>query len=120
MADLSRPVPKKTKISSGGYAVVGATLVWLSFLFKLHPVSTVYAGPMFLEQVTEVMQWYREFISQAPEDINGFFAFLVVPPGPPFPQHLHNKTMCGIVWCYTGPLDRAEKTFEPIPARPRP
>ena len=38
-----------------------------------------------------VMQWYREFITQAPEDINGFFAFLTVPPGPPFPEHLHNK-----------------------------
>ncbi len=87
-----------------------------SFLFRLHPVSTVYAGPMLwgVEQTTEVMQWYREFISQAPEDINGFFAFLVVPPGPPFPQHLHNKTMCGVIWCYTGQLDQSEKTFEPI------
>lgn len=85
-----------------------------SFLFRLHPVSTVYAGPMLwgVEQVTEIMPWYRGFISQAPEDINGFFAFLAVPPGPPFPQHLHHKTMCGIIWCYTGPLDQAEKTFE--------
>ncbi len=87
-----------------------------SFLFRLHPVSTVYAGPMLweMEQATQVMQWYREFISQAPEDITGFFAFLVVPPGPPFPEHLHKKTMCGIIWCYTGPLDQAEKTFAPI------
>ena len=86
------------------------------FLFRLHPVSTVYAGPMLwgVEQVTEIMQWYREFISQGPEDLNGFFAFLVVPPGRPFPQHLHNKTMCGVIWCYTGPLDQAEKAFEPI------
>ena len=90
--------------------------VVISFLFRLHPVSTVYAGPMLwgVEQTTEVMQWYREFISQAPEDISGFFAFLVVPPGPPFPQHLHEKTMCGVIWCYTGPLDQSEKTFEPI------
>jgi FAD/FMN-containing dehydrogenase len=90
--------------------------VVISFLFRLHPVSTVYAGPMLwgVEQATEVMQWYRDFISQAPEDLNGFFAFLVVPPEPPFPQHLHNRTMCGIVWCYTGPLDQAEKTFESI------
>jgi hypothetical protein len=87
-----------------------------SFLFRLHPVSTVYAGPMLwgVEQAIELMQWYREFIAQAPEDLNGFFAFLVVPPGPPFPQHLHKKTMCGIVWCFTGPLDQLEQTFEPI------
>jgi len=87
-----------------------------SFLFKSHPVTTVHAGPMLweLDQATEVMQWYREFIVDAPEDINGFFAFLIVPPGPPFPENLHNKTMCGVVWCYTGPNEQFEDTFKPI------
>jgi FAD/FMN-containing dehydrogenase len=87
-----------------------------SFFFKAHAVHTDYAGPMLwpLEQATEVMQWYREFIVQAPENISGFFTFLVVPPGPPFPEHLHLKTMCGIVWCYTGPLEEAEGIFKPI------
>ena len=60
------------------------------------------------------MRWYRDFITQAPEDLNGFFAFLIVPPGPPFPEHLHSKKVCGIVWCYTGPLEQAEATFKPI------
>ncbi len=89
-----------------------------SFLFRAHPLSQVYAGPMLweLEQVTEVMQWYREFISQAPEEINGFFAFLKVPPGPPFPEHLHKKTMCAVIWCYAGPMEEAEATFAPIRA----
>ena len=46
--------------------------------------------------------------------INGFFAFLIVPPAPPFPEPLHNKNMCGVVWCYTGPMELAEATFKPI------
>jgi FAD/FMN-containing dehydrogenase len=87
-----------------------------SFLFRLHPISTLYGGPMLwpLTQATEVMQWYREFITQAPEDISGFVAFMTVPPGPPFPAHLHNQMMCGIVWCYTGRQEQAEATFKPI------
>jgi len=87
-----------------------------SFLFRLHPIKTVHAGPMLwpLEEAAEVMRWYREFIVEAPPDINGFFAFLVVPPGPPFPEHLHNKAMCGVVWCYTGSPDKADETFQPI------
>jgi FAD/FMN-containing dehydrogenase len=87
-----------------------------SFVFKAHPITTVYAGPMLwsLDKATEVMQWYREFITQVPDDISGFFAFLMVPPGPPFPERFHNKKMCGIVWCYTGPRELAEKTFQPI------
>jgi FAD/FMN-containing dehydrogenase len=87
-----------------------------SFLFKAHPADTVYAGPMLweLEQAPEVMKWYRNFIAHAPDDLNGFFAFLVVPPGPPFPERLHNRKMCGVVWCYTGPLESAETAFRPI------
>jgi FAD/FMN-containing dehydrogenase len=89
-----------------------------SFLFKAHPIHTDYAGPMFwpLEDATDVMRWYRSFMPKAPNDINGFFAFLTVPPGPPFPEHLHNKKMCGIVWCYTGPAKKAEGVFKPIRA----
>jgi FAD/FMN-containing dehydrogenase len=87
-----------------------------SFLFKLYPVHTDYAGPMLYEmsQAPKVMAWYREFIRKAPEDLTGFFAFLIVPPGPPFPEPLHNKTMCGIVWCYSGPMEKAETIFKPI------
>jgi FAD/FMN-containing dehydrogenase len=48
--------------------------------------------------------------------LNGWFAFLTVPPGPPFPEHLHLKKMCGIVWTYAGELTKAEETFKPIRA----
>jgi FAD/FMN-containing dehydrogenase len=87
-----------------------------SFLFRLHPVKTVIAGPTLwpLEQSADVLKWYREFITKAPEELNGFFAFLVVPPGPPFPEHLHLKKMCGVVWCYTGTEKNAEAVFKPI------
>lgn len=87
-----------------------------SFLFRLHDIDTVIAGPMLwhLDKAKDIMQWYREFIVDAPDDINGFFAFLGVPPADPFPAHLHSQTMCGIVWCYTGPHDHAEQIFAPI------
>ena len=87
-----------------------------SFLFRLHPIDTVHAGPMLweLEHAAEMMRWYRDFIPRAPEELNGFFAFLVVPPGPPFPEELHNRTLCGIVWCYTGPGEQAGTAFEEV------
>ncbi|HEU5378973.1 MAG TPA: FAD-binding oxidoreductase [Ktedonobacteraceae bacterium] len=87
-----------------------------SFLFKAHPIHTDYAGPMLwdLDKAPEIMKWHRAFIEQAPEDLSGFFAFLVVPPASPFPEHLHNRRMCGVVWCYTGPLEKAEDVFKPI------
>src|SRR5258708_33048698 len=89
-----------------------------SFLFQLHPVSTVYGGPMFwpLERAAEVMTFWRDFILSAPENINGWFAFVTVPPAPPFPEQHHMQKMCGIVWTYTGALEQAEERFAPIRA----
>ncbi|HUX10337.1 MAG TPA: FAD-binding oxidoreductase [Terriglobia bacterium] len=93
-----------------------------SFLFRLQPVDTVYAGPTFwpLEQTEEVMKAYREFIVQAPEDVNGFFAFLTIPPAPMFPAHLHNQKVCGVMWCCTGAPEQAEKATRPMRAVGKP
>ncbi len=87
-----------------------------SFLFRLHPLDTIVGGPTLwpLDQAAEVMRWYRKFMVDAPDELNGFFAFLTVPPAPPFPEELHLKKMCGIVWCYTGPEERADEVFAPV------
>jgi FAD/FMN-containing dehydrogenase len=93
-----------------------------SFTFKLHPVDTVYGGPMLYElsEAADVLKWYRELIPAAQDDLNGFFAFLTVPPAPPFPEHLHMKKMCGVVWAYAGPQTKAEEIFKPIRAFKKP
>lgn len=87
-----------------------------SFEFRLHPVKMVHFGPTFwpLEQASTVLRAYKDFITRAPEEVNGFFAFLVVPPVPLFPEHLHLKTVCGIVWCCTGSPDAAEAALKPM------
>jgi FAD/FMN-containing dehydrogenase len=87
-----------------------------SFLFRLHPVHTVVGGPTLwpLEMTPEVMRFYDRFVANAPEDLNGFFAFMTVPPVPPFPEHLHMQKVCGVVWCYTGPQEEAGDVLAPI------
>lgn len=87
-----------------------------SFEFKLYPVSTVVGGPIFyaLEQREEALRFYREFMADAPENLGAFFAFLKVPPGPPFPEHLHSRTLCGIVCCYAGSLEDGEEAVKPL------
>jgi FAD binding domain/Berberine and berberine like len=87
-----------------------------SFRFRLHPVETVVAGPTLwpIEKAPEAMAWYRDFILAAPEALNGFFVFLIVPPGPPFPEHLHLKNLCGVLWCYAGPAQEAAPIFDKV------
>lgn len=93
-----------------------------SFTFKLHKIDTIYGGPILYElsEASDVMKWYRELIPGAPDDLNGFFAFLTVPPAPPFPEHLHLKKMCGVVWACTAPTPKAEEMFKPIRAFKKP
>ncbi len=89
-----------------------------SFEFKLHPVSTIVGGPTLwpMERAAEVMRWYRDFIVAAPVELNGFFAFITVPPAPPFPAALHMKKMCAVVWCWSGDPAAAEAAFAPVRA----
>lgn len=93
-----------------------------SFTFKLHPVDTVYAGPILYElaEANDVMKWYRDFIKSAPEDLNGWFAFMTIPPAPPFPEHLHLRKMCGVLWTWTGGVPEGEEAFKPIRAFKKP
>lgn len=96
--------------------------VVVSFTFNLCPVHTVYAGPMLweLDEAEEMMAWHHEFMNKAPDVLSGYFAFLTVPPVAPFPEHLHLKKMCGVVWCYAGDLEKAEEVFKPIRAKKTP
>jgi FAD/FMN-containing dehydrogenase len=87
-----------------------------SFLFRLHDVGTVVGGPTFwpVEAGAEVLSAYREFLPGAPRELNGFFAFTSVPPAPPFPEELHLRKVCGVVWCYVGDPDDAAGAMAPL------
>jgi FAD binding domain/Berberine and berberine like len=87
-----------------------------SFLFRLHEVGTVIGGPTFwpADQGVEVLSAYREFLPGAPRALNGFFAYTVVPPAPPFPEALHGQPVCGVVWCHVGSEENAAKAMAPL------
>lgn len=86
-----------------------------SFKFQAHPVKTVIGGPTLwpIEQTEEIMAWYHDFIHNSEEDLNGFVATMII-PGPPFPEELHLKKFCGIVWCYTGDPQKFDALFKPV------
>jgi hypothetical protein len=87
-----------------------------SFLFRLHEVGTIVGGPTFwpVEVGAEVLSVYREFLPGAPRELNGFFTFNTVPPAPPFPEQLHLRKVCGVVWCYVGSEEDAARAMAPL------
>jgi hypothetical protein len=87
-------------------------------LFEPAPVSTVTAGPMLwpMERAGEILRAWDELIGAAPEELNGFFAFLTVPPDPSFPVELHMRKVCGVVWCHCGTPEQAAEALAPARA----
>jgi len=87
---------------------------------RLHPIDNVVAGPMFwsLDNAADLLKWYREFILNAPEELNGFFAFLRVPPAEPFPEELHMERVAAIVWNWTGPAEGADEALAEARSQP--
>ena len=86
------------------------------FTFQAHPSTTIVGGPTFwaLEDADALLAAYREWLPSAPRNVMGFFAFHTVPPGPPFPEEIHLRKVCGIVWCVDGSDEEAEAAMAPM------
>ncbi|MBN9350705.1 MAG: FAD-binding oxidoreductase [Chitinophagaceae bacterium] len=81
-----------------------------SFVFQAYNVDMVYGGVTLwpIEQTEQIMAWYDKLMDEAPDELGGFIALLEI-PGPPFPENLHHKKFCAIVWCFSGDLREGEK-----------
>ena len=90
-----------------------------SFRFRCHDIGengVIIGGPVFydLADIGEVMRWYRDFLPAQPEDLNGWIGVTRIPSVPVFPEELHDRRACVIVWCYTGPHADAERVLAPV------
>src|SRR5271154_4439364 len=89
-----------------------------SFLFRAHPASVVYGGPIIweLSDAAEGMRWYREFQATAPEEFYIFLGLQIVPPGDPFPKEHWGKKMCVLLVSHNGSTADGEKAVDAVRA----
>jgi FAD/FMN-containing dehydrogenase len=87
-----------------------------SFEYRLHPVKDVFVGLVFFElsAAKQILEFYRQYIATAPEEMGAFFAYQIAPPLPFIPEKRHGETLCMIVACWAGPLERGEQALQPI------
>src|SRR5512134_1314221 len=87
-----------------------------SFLFRAHPVSSVYSGPIFWEakHAKAVMRAYRDFLPGAPEELGAFVGLKTVPSTDPFPKEHWGKRVCAVISAYAGPAADGEKAIAPL------
>jgi len=78
-----------------------------SFEFQLHPVGTVLAGKIVfpLAKAKEVLRFYREYTSTAPDELTTYALLKNTSTGLP---------VIAISLCYNGPLEQGERLVEPL------
>ena len=89
------------------------------FEFRLNPVGPeVYAGPIAWPMVEspEVLRFYREWITDVPDELTTIVVHRKVPPLPVIPSELHGQPVVMVVCCYAGDLEEGERVVAPMKA----
>ena len=78
-----------------------------SFQYRLHPVHTVLGGLIVYprDQAVEVLQFYRDFIQSAPDELTAYAGLLHTPDGDP---------AVAVIPCYCGDLAEGERVLKPL------
>ena len=93
------------------------------FEFRLNPVGPiVLAGPIFwpMEESPKVLRFYRDWITDVPDELTTTVVYRNLPPLPMIPTELHGKPVVSVVCCYAGPVDDGEKVIHPLKSFGRP
>jgi len=88
--------------------------VCTSLEYKLQPVGNVYWGPMFfeVEKTQTILEFYRDYIKDAPREMGAFPVFQIAPPLPFIPEDRHGDMFVGIVACWSGDPADGERQFK--------
>jgi hypothetical protein len=73
--------------------------------YRLHPVATVFGGPLIHPLTPETMRFYAEFSSGIPDDLTTFGAAMRLPDGTP---------AWATVVCYCGSSKDGDKLLQPL------
>ena len=87
------------------------------FTFRLNPVGPiVLAGPIFwpMDESGQVLRFYRDWITDAPDDLTTIVVHRRIPPLPSIPKEFHGKPVVTVMSCYAGPVEEGEKVMRPM------
>ena len=61
-----------------------------------------------------MLEFFRDYIADAPEELGAFPAFQIAPPLPFIPEDRHGDTFIAMVACWAGPLEQGESALKPF------
>jgi FAD/FMN-containing dehydrogenase len=88
-----------------------------SFRFALHPVGPpVMAGPVFwaAEDTTEVLRFYREYVTDVAVELGTIIRLGTIPPLPVVREDLHFRPALAVASCYAGSVADGERAVRAL------
>ena len=88
-----------------------------SFEFRLHPVGPdVLSGLIVhpLDSAARVLRFYREFLTQTPEQFVCWFVLRKAPPLPFLAAEWHGREILVLAVCYAGSIAEGERIARPL------
>jgi hypothetical protein len=67
-----------------------------------------------LEHARTVLEFYRDYIKDAPEEMGVFPAFQLAPPLPFIPEDRHGEPFLLLVACWAGAVEDGERALQPF------
>ena len=92
------------------------------FEFQLHPVGPiVYAGPVMwpMEQSPELLRFYRDWITDIPDELTTAVIHRWIPALPTIPAELHGRPVVVVVACYAGSVEAGSGRWRRSKPSPR-
>jgi FAD/FMN-containing dehydrogenase len=87
------------------------------FVFRMHAVGPeVLAGIIVhsLSAARDVVRFYRDFVTDAPEELACWFVMRQAPPLPFLPREWHGKEILALAVCYSGEVAEGERVSQPL------
>lgn len=94
-----------------------------SFQFRAYPVgpNVAFAGPVYpLERAVSVTAGLRDFMTDAPDEVNVGPVFWTIPAVPAFPEAFHGRAVVIVGAVYAGPPEEGERVLQPLRALDEP
>ncbi len=94
-----------------------------SFEFALHELGPqVLSGQIFypLDQAGDVLRFWRDFMAEAPDEIQAYAFFINLPPLDDFPAALKGQVVLDLVVTWSGAVGYGERALQPLRSFGRP
>ncbi len=88
-----------------------------SFEYRLHQVGPMIYGGMLVslpDRGQAILEFMRDYMRDAPEDLGAGIAFISAPPEPFVPAEMHFQPIVGMIICWTGDHEEGERVLAPI------